>query len=588
MTVTDACQINPLPQPIVLFEISEDQLQELFSYAEPGIPMISLTAKDGVPDDLPFWNQADSYNQFNKQLSEVQVYDGSSWTTYTEVSSMASLRTQNESWYFDFEEQNLYMHFDSFNPWWTFESVRIGLTAGFSDNGYHSGTAYYPPALKSRNITISYSKDPLFYGKSDFTSLSVHLLNDGSLDNVADSNWYGKVAKIKLGFSEVAYADFKTLFSGKVEFIPEIKPDTVRVDLADQRKLLNRTIPVNRYSQTTHTDLSDDNANKPIPLLFGSVRKIPCVCLNEEESGSPANYTFQICDPLSYGGISSIDAVYVEGTEVTPGSTNLTACTFVLSSAQVGDNFDAVTADATGYEDGSSVVIDNGLYVMRELLRLYDEKEYIAANFNTTNWTSEESSAADIGLLISDEETLGEVLGRISHSMFGMFYVQMDGKFNFVSTDSSRAVTKSIDESDILNEPYPKYNPSDLVAVATVKYSPDGEGNYRRIVDDSEEDNIYNKFRQRPGATFETLLAGKTDAETWGGKIVDIAKDIPRLFPVDVSMKHIDIEWLDNVNAEINQVRKTWFWNIKTEVIGYDLHLGDMRISLLLRYIEDV
>jgi hypothetical protein len=582
MTFAEAKTKNPT-SPVVLFEFDLDEERDLFLYSEPGIPYLRLTKINATFGD---WWEQDNYNETLKQIASLTVDDGVDITEYIKVTSKSSLRSQNESFLFDYGEQTIYIHFTDFDPWYLFKSIALGVIQGYSDVGYHSGTIYYPPRLITGGLSISAEKDPLFFGAQSFEQQTVKLRNDGQLDSLADENLYGHESRIKLGFRDVAYTDFKTIFTGRISNIPGIAFDEVSVEVQDLRAFYTRDIPTDRFTKADYPNINEDHVNKRIPIRFGRCRGVKCICLNEEESGA-TSFTFKVCDPLDYGGIKSVDAVYVDDSAKTPTATDLVNCTFTLSDSDVNGKHGSVTADIQGYEDGSSVLIENGLYVIRELIRYYLELEYIDAIFDTTQWDSEETGAANCNLDVSEKTELNDAINDISHSLNGIFTVTGEGKFTFKTTDNDRAIVATIPQRHVLNEPSQEMKKDLFLSSATCLYNQHFDsGNYRREMDDSLEEEIYQIYRQRKNKEFETLLVESADALAYAEEIMVLSKRIPRLFEVTVPIRYFDLEVLDNVDIYINRIRSMWLGIVKAEILATTINLDSFLIDLRIRYID--
>lgn len=536
----------------VLFEIDIDENQHIFAHFEAGIAYMDLVqTTETFFNFANFWGES-NYNKEKWQVGSIQVIepDGNS-RQYVEVDNFADLRLQERS--FLYQDFTIYVHFVDASPWYLMTQISLGLINGYSNNGYHSGGAYYEPRLVMDGLTIQYEKDPLYAGLITTPDRTVELLNgDGVLDNLANSDIYGNATRIKIGDESDAYADFTTLTESRVNAVPNVQFDRVTVSIQDRRAFLSRTIPTNRYNKTDFPSLRDKDVDKPIPLVFGECRNIPSTPIG--------SYVFKLCDPLTgeYDGIQSIDTVYVDGEEVTPVSVSTTDCTVTLNDTLVDKEFsDNVTADIHGYEDGSSVLIDNSLYVLRELMRLYADTEYIDSNYNTAQWDTYETLARDITLFI-EEEDLKEVIEKIALSEFGIFYVELDGRYSFKKSDNDRAITNTIKESDIINEPSAEYDPENFLTSVDIRYNEDvSEGDFLRYFYDDLESEVFLKYKQYRSKEYETLIANQTGAAAMAEEVMDQAKVIPTYFPLTVPLgDYLGLELLDNLQAKIQRVEQ--------------------------------
>lgn len=607
----------------ILLEIDSLEAQTRFVHYKAGIATMTLTQ---LGEFSSFDFGTSDYNTTEKSIESLTVIENDIPTDYTAADSIADCVAQNASFYFNSTTQQLYVHFDDYTPYWLYDFIDIGVVAGYSNNGVNTGTSYYPPRLITDGLTVEYEKDPLYAGLIKFKEYTFSLRNgDHELDDLASQDLYGNATRIKVGSETDDYADFKTLFEGRVSSVPEIRFDEVTVDAQDKRKFLSRGIPTSRFNQTDYPNLPDDFVGENIPIAFGDLRGVPLVPIN--------TYQFKICDPLTdeYGGITSIDSVYVDGVEVTPDSQSLTDCTVTIDSADADREFSKkVTADITGYSDGSGL-IDNGLYVLRKLLRIYGGVQYLASNYNTTEYDSYEATANDIALFVEDED-LSDVIEHIALSMFGIFYVQPDGKYSFKKTDEDRASAQTISEDDIISEPYAEYDEENFLTSVKIKYNKKQDANtYQRFVYDDLQDTIFLQYRQYREKEYETALTNSTDAEEMAVEVMDISKQIPTYFPLTVPYEtYKGLVILDNVQTAIKRtvlgtkniittdgyltaedgdilttesgdrlvitetesepayVKEDWYGDIKAEIIQQAYNLSDETIDLKLRLIEEL
>lgn len=389
---------QPILEPVVLFEIDIGEPQDFWIALEAGIWMFKVTnVTEGVTYD--FQNGAFCYGSFenaggpedlgtNEVIKIVNSFEVAG-EQYTSVSGLANLRSTNKSFYYDAATTIIYVHFDGFDPPDVFTNKKIGVTAGFSTRAIYLDDNYYEERLKSAP-QISFSKDPLFWGILRFSENTIDLLNgDGYFDDFVQLDIYGQPARVKFGGPDLAYADFRTLFTGYVEKF-SVNAERFSVSVADDRKKLSRKLPVNYWDATTYADIKSSNVGKPIPLAWGDIRNAPVVCTNEDESGTPATYSFKICDTTNHP-IDAITKVYVNGVEVTPDSTTLATATFVLLTADY-DPGDKVTVDFTGYTKTGLNILNNAGCERDELVHIRGETTGTANNMLNERVSTEQYS----------------------------------------------------------------------------------------------------------------------------------------------------------------------------------------------------
>jgi len=271
--------------------------------------------------------------------------DGEEYTN--EESSIADCVSTNKSWYYDRDETVLYMHIDGGeDPW--FHTVIIGIIVGLSNKSKFINEGYYRPCIAG-GFSIEKSVDPLEFGVVRFSGTkNVSILNeDGYFDNFMDNIVYGQPARVKYGIddmdgTEMSYADYRQVMKLYIEkFI--LNWTRCQMVLVDYRKLFSRKLPIRFFNKDDYPNLKDSNVGKEIPLTWGPAYNVEAVCTNEEESGSPANYTFKLVDVTDHtNGIKSIDKVTVETTDKTAYKTD------DLANGQFYPSFGALHAGTAG------------------------------------------------------------------------------------------------------------------------------------------------------------------------------------------------------------------------------------------------
>jgi hypothetical protein len=353
---------KPVSSKVVLFEFGVSTAHGFFLNEEPGIWRYRWYVSEEA--DYSYEIGAFCYGAFegagsggltneHPRVNIVSVtVDGA---VYSEVSSLASLRAQNESFWWDGEI--LHVHFDDFAPPWAFTLVKLGVTVNEASKAGIYNDMPYGGRLSSLS-PLSIEADPLFYQVLGYSGLTAELANaDGELDGLTALDIFGQVANVRYGEDGTDYADFELLYSG---IIQEFSVDalTVHLEIADKRKRFTKSVPPAVFDVDDYPNIKAVNAGKPIPLAYGRCDNVPVICTNEEET-SPASYRFKICD-TAHHAIKAIDKVFVEGIEKIPSNTNLADATFELNTADYLPG-DSVTADVRGYTKvGLNILANSG------------------------------------------------------------------------------------------------------------------------------------------------------------------------------------------------------------------------------------
>lgn len=590
---TDFVDKPILESPIVLVEIDLDERQDFWIPHEAGIWKIALTdLRDGI--DFNFQNGWFCYGSFensgtdstlgiNPIIKIIQSLDIAG-EQYTQVTTVSNLRSTNKSFLYDGGTTILYVHFDGFTPPDVNGVIKIGVTNGFSTRDLYLSDIFYQGKVASLP-KLRIEKDPLFWKLLRFTEDRVSFFNeDGYFDAFAKGGIYGQPARVKFGGAALDFADFLQLFAGYIETF-SIDESRFEISIADNRKRLTRSVPINVWDATTYPNIKPSNIGKPIPIAYGRIKNAPVVCTNEAETGTPATYSFKICDTTDHA-IDAITTVYVNAVEVTPDSTNLATATFVLLTADY-DPGDDVTCDFTGYEDGGGDPIENGLDVIVDLLAVFEDVTYSTDTFDTTEWAAEQATAYDINIFIDRRTELLKVIEEISASLFGSLVVTNDNKYTFKVPDHDAASVMTIAQDEIFEQAI-EYQTDKFLTSVVVKYAEDyAEDEFTDYPDTSREAAIYAVYARYRDEEFETKLTDEADAIALASRLMDVAEEIPTVFRITTSMRASTLEIVDNIVAQIDRIVATWYGQQKCEVIGIEYDLDSFKITLDLWRIED-
>jgi hypothetical protein len=214
------------------------------------------------------------------------------------------------------------------------------------------GTYYDDRLIGISSMTLSAGQllDPRF----TLPSLSMVLDNaDGTISTLLDGYTFAnRTVTVKVGQGTTA-SDYDTVFVGSVVFPSGIQMDEtqVTIDADDDRMKDQKVLPANNFFKTTYANVETKSENLAIPIVYGDWRtsagggeKVPCYCINTSTK------TFKIASHA----IKQIEAVYKDGSAITPSSTDLTNAEFVISDAYDPD-VNTITANIQGAtHNGSS------------------------------------------------------------------------------------------------------------------------------------------------------------------------------------------------------------------------------------------
>lgn len=515
-------------------------------------------------------------------------------------STLSACKRQVYTFYFDSSSTILYVNFFDVLPWNT-ASLKAGITQGFATQALYLNDIYYEPRLKSVP-SISIKTDDLFFGIRRYSGGTVSMINnDGYFDDFVDQTVFGQECRIKLcgvlsDGVQLDYDDCLTLYTGYIEKF-NTTPIKITITLGDKKDKIGRTLPVNHFNTTDYPDINTGKNGKPIPLVWGNCRGVPCVCVNEDEAGPPANYKFAIADITNHS-IKTLSEVYIDGvSESGPALVNDTTDNIAYFNIASGGNYSpgqTVTADVTGFDDsaardGSGTAIENALSIIEDIFDDYLLIPYNNDTFNYADWETEKSGAYDQGIWIGENTKISEIIEKICVGHLAIFFPAGDGRWNFKTLDDSARVQALIELDEIFSEPTKNDDGTQYLTSATVKHSENyGKGEHADYTDDSQESTIFAIYGIYRTKDFETYLSSAADAQTIAETITDEYNAINPEFSIITSIRSAGLVPFQTIVFEMNRRYTTWMGYILCRITGIRYLLNNpMRIEYDLKYVAD-
>lgn len=538
-------------------------------------------------------------------VDSVEVDD----TTYTETTSITTLKSTAERWYYDPLSKLFMVHFEDNKTPWDFDYPKIGQSLALMKSPLHPkefdgviDNKLYANRLLS-TPSVPRVLDNLFSSQqADFSTSISWDNNDGFYDTWAkDNSVYGNFATLRYGAfdsaDDIDSADLTTLWRGRVRN-SRTGPE-VSVSVIDPRYQLD--------AASIEHAIVWDGANSSgeditVPEAWGMCYRVPCAVLNPDgpESG---NFYFMIAleSPVSGASITSIDAVYVNGAEVsTTADTTKTidgvefhyigVASSAFASGSSYENLDTVTADVDGY------AIDTAPEIIKNKLNQLYNIEYNTTNFDTTNWAAAEAAAATVGLYIGEPTPFNELTESLSGSDLARFKWGVDGKFRYYIYDDSAAAAQNIFNYQIipLDAKFTiEQNNDNVVAAFRVGrnrkwYLPeDDENAYDWDTYSDSLNDIYNATGVKTFKTFRTLINGTAaDTDAFGSGIYDnfgvTAETIQITVKTQVVEERIEGEF---IAVQLDYQERDFIGWYKCEIreISPDTENNETRITLRLK-----
>lgn len=491
----------------------------------------------------------------------------------TPVSSIANLRSTNNSFYWDFDNQLIYIHIDE-NPNYDINSIVVGATTGYSTEEGFLGGIFFRGRVKSVP-SINFKKDPLYFGKISFDEGTIVFDNiDGFFDDFDERDLYGQRIRLKFGFDAIDFTDFATVYTGFFES-SNTTAENYTIKIRDPRKNISVSIPENTFDTTTYPNLEDDNIGEVIPLGYGLINKQPAVCTNETATAS--TYNFKFVD-TSIHTIQSIDAVYVEGVEVAFLNGSTTNGTFDLSSSVYEPGQD-VSVSYEGYD------ITNPLDILEDLFANFTDIAYTSDQFDITEWEATKALVPDVALAVIESKSIVDIIGDIATSVQGVFMFKPDGKITFRLRDTSKDSVDTIEVADQLSKTGRVQKPEEYTSSIRVGYRRAWSTNkHSYFTNSSREAELFARYRRKKSREIKTLLTNASDAQTFSENLYDEFGGVFDTLTFDTTTRFINLLLEDNIDAYryfgANRIEL-----YKLEVIGISINLLKAEMKITGRFI---
>ena len=155
----------------------------------------------------------------------------------------------------------------------------------FSDN-FYKGIVLSIPVIKQK-------KNESYYGVSSISKGQLSLRNSlGGLDEIyKDYAWNNQKISILLGGEDLPYSEYKKVFSGRITD-KHLSTGMMDIKYEDNKTILEQDVPVNSFTTAVYPNLDTEDVGRPIPLIYGSVFKVPVVCTSAKLGSATSLHSF--------------------------------------------------------------------------------------------------------------------------------------------------------------------------------------------------------------------------------------------------------------------------------------------------------
>ena len=359
-------------------------------------------------------------------------------TTLTEVTAIASLIAG--TWFHGRDKLYVYASTGTVYD----KTIVVNYKMYFATKNVILNNTFYEGIVKSIPV-IKQKKNDAFWGVSIISSGKISLINGGGFfDTIYKSYaWNNKNIKILLGGEDLPYTEYTSQFAGAITN-KSLTTSQFNISYADKKNKFEDSIPVNSFSTSVYPNLDAEDVGKPIPLLYGTVFKVPVICTTLALGTATSLHSFKILD-TSVCSVTSIAQVYNNDVPVTHQSGSISDATFKLATATYSLG-DSVTVSVIANESNPIEQIKS---IASNVLSIpYNSDNY---STSTISVAVTEAESYPCGIAITERMPFLELISQLMQSIMGTLYVDNSGKYTIKIWNSEiGSGLTSLDYNDIL------------------------------------------------------------------------------------------------------------------------------------------
>lgn len=570
--------------------LSQIAIDIQFSHPTAYLPFVSM-CNVNYKTIADYWKTWTGVNEETDKKSGVSSVTREYINIYSETSSIIDCANAEKSFYFDFQDQVLYVHYEH-NYDYFLSYYSYGVFFGYSDKSvvYIDDIEYLPHIMNSPGIRQY--QDFQEYKKLTFSESTIEINNlDGANDSLIHEDIYGNVIKILVIDDDLIIDDNGTAsdclpISSYTIGDYEISQKSISIKMTDMRLLSSFSIPPDVFSIESYPNIDDGLIGQPIPVLYGTIRIAKAICVTGAlESG---NDSFRVCELLTILSSSNIQVLIDKTwTSVNPVSIDLSTGSFVLSRYNARGDQDGVRDCRVLNPTGITINYTND--IIRDINERYSNIAFNSSNYDVAEWASEEIHLSSGGIIFEEKIDSYDAIRMVQNGSLRGFRYEFNkyGKRTIRIDDHNRTPVMTINNCDILDiDNISVFNsPEYVYAEILVKYSKDyNGGDHITVLNDANKNNVIKKFKRNNRVEIESILNNKNDAITCASFLASKYSGVRPIFSaILVGKEYFDLRIYDIVNIEItkgytdidtNTVIGRKFYGIKKcQIIGVDLNL---------------
>lgn len=283
----------------------------------------------------------------------------------------------------------------------------------------------YAPLITGTLPTLVSEMPDALFGAVITESGSLDLLNgDRLFDRLARQyEWRNKTATIKLGGKDLAYSEFATVATMRVNSV-QVTDEAMTLQLESMGSVLNRTIPTRTWGDSfLEANVGEGVLGQSQPWVLGIVRDCPLALTSRTGNGS-----YTLCDTALTIANPTVDNVYaIHRTTraktllaITADYTHSVYTITIVNATYHYDTYD-IWADLTWSEG----VASTGVILERLLAYLGED----IARVNAATFANAAQNTKVVGLYVHEPVSAKDVARNFEQSELAQLYVASDGRW---------------------------------------------------------------------------------------------------------------------------------------------------------------
>ena len=471
----------------------------------------------------------------------------------TEVFLPSNLLVTDNSFYVDDSTNVCYMNLPQ-NPWRYFTEYAsiygnfLSTFATSPKDETNLSDVYYDNTkidVRMKVPSMESTLNDVISGVVVYDTFSIQVDNsDGAYDGLNILSYFNTPLQVSKSDSNPQHIyDFDRIRYGIVSDV-KVEFNNLTIEAADQLYMMNKEY-CKKFNTTDYPNISDSDVNSDIPVGWGVLYGIEPIEVSKD-TADPATWIDYIALDPDY--ITAVSGVYdKDGNSLTHTFTASTGIIRVTSVDGDGEVIEAEYMNVTGKTDC------NIAEILTFALEANESLTYIEGIWDLTETNSYLAICPDVSVYF-DGGTTKELVETVLKNDMAYLIQKNDGRLT-IRRWGETYTNHQIESWTITDKPKKNFEDATKYFCSSVKidYNQNYNGDYfqNSYLYDTDEREIFGKFRKSYLATFETGLNNSTDALDLSERLIERFGNIRETVELSLGVNTFDINLLDTIEIEI-------------------------------------